>query len=195
MTGRTPDNEFRALASLVMAEDGLCFGIAVGLYGIRLWRLYLKRKTALARVEMTPVTSPADVTALFRNEEHNSESSGRHERRRWFKISKESASESSSSGENRDTSQTTAIKSASINIGGSEVASRGPPFIIVEGVARPVDPVGFAKFMAKEEIGPWLVSDTTLSVCTAILVITGLTRIVTQPRYDEVTSMSLSAAE
>lgn len=194
MAGRTPDNEFRALASLVMAEDGLCFGIAFGLYGIRLWRLYFQRKTALARVEVTPVTSPADVAALLRTEEHDSESSGRQERRRWFKISRESASESSSSAENRDTAETAAIKSASASIGGTEVASRGPPFVIVEGVARPVDPVGFSKFMAKEEIGPWLVSDTTLSVCTTILVIKGLIKVHLSYHRTEVTPMSLSPA-
>ena len=173
MAGRAPDNEFRALASLVMAEDGLCFGIAVGLYGIRLWRLYLQRKTALARVEMTPVTSAADVTSLLQNEERDSLSSGRRERHRWFKISRIGTNDSSI--KNRDSSETAVIKSATKGIGG-EGESPGPPFVIVEGVARPVDPIGFAKLMAKEKTGPWLVSDTTLSVCTVVFVTTGVDR-------------------
>ena len=170
MAGRAPDNEFRALASLVMAEDGLCFGIAIGLYGIRLWRLYLQRKTALARVEVTPVTPASDVTSLLQNEEHDSVSSGRRERHRWFKLYREGTNESSI--KNRDSSETAVIKSAPQGIGG-EGDSRGP-FVILEGLARPVDPVGFAKLMAKEETGPWLVSDTTLSVCTMVVVVTGV---------------------
>ena len=180
MAGRAPDNEFRALASLVMAEDGLCFGIAVGLYGIRLWRLYLQRKTALARVEVTPVTSAADVTSLLQNEERNSLSSERRERPLWLKISRVGTSDSSI--KNRDSSETAVIKSATKGIGG-EGESPGPPFVIVEGVARPVDPVGFAKLMAKEETGPWLVSDTTLSVCTVVVVTTGVHRRNYQQRF------------